>query len=1735
MAASSSAPAPDNSFVLPNEYAPPALAQKRKELSTTLESLYQEFAFETEFVKSKKMQAWLAAAKTRWSVDKSFLRLTKNFITHVLHEFDFSLYSIARSLVIELSRVIPVETKRRQMSEHFASTINTINPILESSYYNYIRETFVGGALQQYTPAWEDANVIQSLKGHLTSLIFFLDRKSFFTGFSYENMTAQEVLSAKLSAKKCVDVIVYLIENITKNETQVTGGRLAAAKELYKNIVSTYISQDKQQLWITQAKNINSGSALVDTREMLYFIVFLCNTLIFNNDVPLSRYDDIARKLTSAIGQANVSSETKTFINQAAQTGTFTNSMAQMEAITMLIMDVSRTLSAIRAQHTSLQQQYGALKKQHAETQRELTTKTASIGFYRSLGGILLDRIQGISNTKWEIIDIQLYGRAWNELTQGTQQNAKIGTFLVLLEIYAASFPSAREQIAQTYLRQVAELFDSEKPPAELRARLDSIVSSLSIDTSPTEISQDLATYFTTVWSNIAKSTTFERHNLSQTIRSVIKRFMRTSLEVIDANSLKTALREGMGSDTSYFVKQLGIDWEDAFTDTTVDISKLVEIMKQTFVLLVKNKKEFDQLNESYVRASEAIDALTAQLRNVDYSLKLLLEEEVNSEDAQARFRETLEEQNKSKARLLQQIGQLERSLAAASRESTSAQIEQNIRDLSEKDRQYKEKIKSTLNEIQDLTERQAQLRTKILSMRGEQSIIKEQRKANIKEVQRIASRMKDLLPDVKAPIRPVGDEELQVNPMWINQVITEIQKVVDGLPELSQSKTTQETQLLELSARLGETTDAFAAKQEELRVIQSQYSALQEDYKQITEALDNLQKTYLSKFVPLGSGGQRYTSIINELIVRMKNVSAGIEIQTKRIRELESAVAQKNAQLSQHVSTLSAASSTEGQYNERIERLTALVKQRSREKHQAEQEKEQLQAKLSDVETQLHNTSGRAAANDAKVRELTESLTRKESVISTLRSQIEDFNTQVSALKAQIRNGEDSLGKLQRSFDDATAEIARLKDERDKMRRLTVKLENKVQKQHQLQEEFDRLKVQFQSAATSSTSENTSLKNNLGRAEQSLRDATRKVSDLEYRVRTLSAENESNERKIASFETLIRELSDNIAKLQVAKSETNADKMRIEGDLRDTMRRLEQERRDTLTVKARISDLEKEVFDSNLQKKELEQRIVLAERQINAQNEELARAQQNISQDSHELATLRSEKARLDQIIDDFKNNSSVKDADLQTLDELHSIIKQQSLTLKIDPQQVIRIISDFAAKLDTLPSIEEMRSVENIVTQSATSVDDDVIVVESRSTEDRMQDIQRAATVISQTKVPEAPLSQSYTTAKTAPLMPNAENDLQRIVVMASDDIPRLTRQTQTPPVQIINEFTDESHPDVTELIVVEDAHEQFLRVADFIEREDPALKAKMDMFYSFVEKVGGFAGVATSFWKMDQHKGMRGLIARVVEATTRVQQTMFHIRDIKNREPFLRLVGNAVNSEIRRNPIDYSRPLSLNGPYKNVLASLNALSRITRFYLTDFNYNVAYVAKDEDDLRRKMYSDITDSLQIEQDGKTIERVSHLAVAKYISELFNSKKINEIEERMRARSSTETHGTQPFTIIQSLVNPVFYSAFEYIFNYINVPLDFDSPSFIASIRDINIARAVSTIYTHNIISSRVGLPTIRVKESNIQVSVVLQNLTGYRAPQSEAPVSVKRERQEAASSYFEERDTKFQRVSYI
>lgn len=1737
MAASASAPAQDNSFDLPGTYTADELKRKREVLKNALLDLYQQYSFHGNFSGSEKIKQWLKVANSAWKVDKLFLKLTKNLIALIIADFYFSVYEISRAFIIDLSRKIPGDLSKNESSEitrgrmaaHFKNTINNINPILEKSYFDYIRETFVRGALTLYTSSWDKSKETNDvLKMYLLDYMTLLDRTSYTTKYKFDGRNAVDMKTATLSSREYVEAINAFVIAITKNEESLVKEKLATVQALYKAIVETYIAPDERSIWIEQATTISKGSVLVQTRDLLYFSSFLCETLIFNKDVPLTRYDDIARKLTTVLNATDVSPETRNFINQAAQNGTFTSSMQQMKAISLLVNDVTLTLNRTKGQHAELKREYDELLRKNAQTQKMLTQKENSITFYQNMGLILVDRIQSISQTQWEIIDLDTFIKAWNEMANGTKQNAKVGLFVVLLEIYAAAFPSSRKIIREKYYQQVVDFFNSPESESVLTSRLQTLISELEIDTThDNDASPERIAHVTNAMRAIANNNKFQRKAIPMAIRNVLLKVWRVTQQTINAETLMAILQQSVSSQDNFIVRQLGIDWQDAFTDNAVNVSKLVDILKQALVLLARNKQEFDQLNESYVRATAAVDALTTQLKNIEYNLDILSKEETGSSDEELRFRQALEEQNKSRAQIRQQIVQLEGSLVTSKNESAMRQIEQNIRNLKARDQEYLVKIQNILKETEELGRKQAQLREKILMSRGEVSVVKGQRKTAVNELRDITNQINTLLPNVKAPIRPVGDDEYQINPEWIKQVISEIEQTITGLPQLRDTKSTQEARLLELSAQLRQITEAFAAKEEELRVIQRQHRGLQEDYKQITEAMDNFQQKYMTSFQTQSSGAQRYIDMINNIVTRVGNMESTNFALRKKITGLETSLGQKAQELSQLNATMMTASSTGSGYDDRYTKLTNSLSKLTREKQQLEEVKTMLESQLDAQRGRYSDLFHQKSSVDDELTQLKSAKTRNLARIQELNTQISELEATQTNLKRQIRDGENSLAESTRALGDAKAEIQRLKGEQSRHITLAIELDQQRAATKKLQASFAELQRKFTQASSSSTSDMSALQSNLDRVRSELDTANRKVADLEARLRTATREKDEKERKLMELQRLEQDLSENVAKL----SDTLADKKRsqetIQGQLVVSTRQLAQVKGELKTAQTRNEELEREVFALKLRQAELEGSIALMQKQSTGHTVDIARVQQAMVAEKHEIETLRTEKEKLERLVSELTASNKIRESDFKMVEELNRIVVQKASTLQIDPQQVINLLSDFVLKLDSVQPMKELKAIENSIIQSATSVDDDIIVTEARSTEERIQDIQRAAVAISQTKIPDVP--------KITPLMPLPENEQQRVVVMATDDIPTLTRQTPVPPIQIVNEFTPETHNDVIELIDIEDAHEQFRRIADYIEGQDVVLKSKMDMFYSFVEKVGGFAGVATSFWKKGEHKGMRGLIAHVVEASTRVPQTLFHIGDIKNKSAFFRLVGNAISNEIHRNPINYSNELSLGGPYKNIMNALNALSSKTRFYLTDFNYNVKYTARDEADLKQKMFKDLTDSLHIEQEGQTVERVSKLAVSKYINELFNKKQINEIEERMRARSSTETHGTMPFTIIQSLVNPTFYSAFEYVFNYIGVPLDFDDANFNAAVRDINLARAVSTIYTHNIITSRVGLPTIRVKESSIQVSVVLQNLTGYRIQPQELASTSKRERQESSSSYFEEPDTKLQRLSYI
>jgi hypothetical protein len=139
----------------------------------------------------------------------------------------------------------------------------------------------------------------------------------------------------------------------------------------------------------------------------------------------------------------------------------------------------------------------------------------------------------------------------------------------------------------------------------------------------------------------------------------------------------------------------------------------------------------------------------------------------------------------------------------------------------------------------------------------------------------------------------------------------------------------------------------------------------------------------------------------------------------------------------------------------------------------------------------------------------------------------------------------------------------------------------------------------------------------------------------------------------------------------------------------------------------------------------------------------------------------------------------------------------------------------------------------------------------------------------------------------------------------------------------------------------------------------------------------------------------------------------------------------------------------------------------------------------------------------MRVQHPQTSVTRVSHLAISKYINDLFAKKTSAELAQRSDIlRNTAEPGGAQLFSLLSSMLDPTYFAALQLAMQYAKIPLDFNDVRFVRAIHDGKMADFVALLYIQAPARSRHVVTAKRTVMINLQVSVALQELQKYEPP---------------------------------
>lgn len=781
-----------------------------------------------------------------------------------------------------------------------------------------------------------------------------------------------------------------------------------------------------------------------------------------------------------------------------------------------------------------------------------------------------------------------------------------------------------------------------------------------------------------------------------------------------------------------------------------------------------------------------------------------------------------------------------------------------------------------------------------------------------------------------------------------------------------------------------------------------------------------------------------------------------------------------------------------------------------------------------------------RGQTSYATVGRLTEELKEKGVVIANLQRANSALVQEISELKSNLSRVQDDEQQASRARDDATTAQVELQELADT---LNVRLKDLEERRQAEFEELTRLRED--KAAAERTKDNilkeksrteadiSALRDDNARLILMVKDQAAAIRQHETEMERLTAQKETAERRLAEARKRAESSGEQVDNLlaSVERLQRRIKELeQVEAPLKDTSESLQVENE---RVKAELKVKERQLED-------LQHRYDDIKGELKRLRDQEHEAVLSSEQDGYESTDLMMKLGQLQGALDEERDRAERAESDLarardtiaalsRAITEAQTAREQLAASAHLQPAELDIITTQLNGDISVNNAdrlLEYVEQVSDDVDETGTdvvrAVNEELLVRSMENVDNSRAAIVQSALRLNKRK-------------KNSRLM---EQEQRLFTPEMAVDEPVFTRLV-APRVEIDNVFTEQSTPQVTSLIEVDDAHEYFDNVMKEVTTNTGVPAHVVDQFYVFAKLVQGRTGTAGDFWLNKEQPGMRALVSHAIEATTKSTQTVFPVRSTKQLASIQAMVMNTYLSLLRDFPQQAGSSVlvstflpqitsRLNGQWTGATFSVSSTSGLSAI---KFNGDISALA-------RQMTEATLDVLDVQHPGTSVTRASHLAVAKYIKRLFKDKQAAEVASRKSALSSTSaSQGAQLFSVLSSLVNPTFYAALQLALQTARIPLDFNDAKFAATLYDSNMAEHVAILYSQSFTRSRYTVSGVRTTIADAHVSATLQKLVKYKPPEINLrpvvsrPVVKKRQAKRGRESDEEEEEERVQR----
>ncbi|MFY7868350.1 MAG: hypothetical protein ACOVQN_02530 [Exiguobacterium sp.] len=757
--------------------------------------------------------------------------------------------------------------------------------------------------------------------------------------------------------------------------------------------------------------------------------------------------------------------------------------------------------------------------------------------------------------------------------------------------------------------------------------------------------------------------------------------------------------------------------------------------------------------------------------------------------------------------------------------------------------------------------------------------------------------------------------------------------------------------------------------------------------------------------------------------------------------------------------------------------------------------------------------------SKETQVRELLEAQVVTSAEIETLRQKKKDTRATFISLSELNKSLYDSnatltetVDVLRRDLDQAQASVQSKESELQELQRdLNDTSEIKSRLEQELAAQTARINRLV-------TAEADDIDDTIASTIRELRRNREEIDKLKESTSRLSAENQTEldtrlatQRQLEALQEELEETKrDHELKVQEQRQALNA--------LKDRYRNVDKKYSDIMSRREVVQRL---INTDTLAAEKKSVRLRDLESQLAAEEEKLQRAQETIEQQRRIIEQTQAALKLAQSAQVQISQQTNMKPNDLYNMQKLIGAVAQQTNPSK----EALRTLSDYLKKV---PVHIDTKNVDDIV-RAARSTAEEELIGNVDDIQETYRSIVKTATSLSENRRPLMETTQRQTSQQDLMAATDDYEDEQ--------DVPRFTHTEPARPV-VTNTFTTTSHPEVTNLIEIDDGYGSFSELMDIVTKEVGEFPAQVvDQFYSFTESVRGRVAAAKSFWLKD-NIGMKALVAHAIDASEKVKHTVFPMTSTKQYQAFHNTVYDFYADMLKRTTPRDREEYNVGRFVGRIVDRLSAQWPGVRFTIegSDSVEGITY----EKNNSRNFLRDLTDAtvamIYVEQPGVSVTRASHLAVTKYIKSLFHGYTMSEVEKRARVLKSAHVHsGKRIMTLLQTMVDSTFYAAMQVAFDAAKVPMDFNDDRFVMTLYDPKMVDYVAAFYNQSYAQSRHSITAKRTTMFDLHISSIRETLRNYTPPGVSSGIRRIKKEERQSEEEEEEEYREYQGSAYI